>query len=497
MYSDQDANISAPERISKEAAYAMIARLALQAGGYSLNHSDGDVTNYQMTRPSNYKSYYQTARDYAKKIIDAGGHKLNKSFRNVFIDECNFISSVGDDPIFEIPFAKETNSNWGYAQGPKSDIDISSTDDYSTSAWGKTSGGVRTTAFYRYSFDESDLRRNYICGLWNYSAQGLPTINLDYSMNNNKWSKLWNTNGLGKSTEGATGINFAYIRYTDVLLMFAEADNEVNNGPTSEAKEALKTVRRRAFESADYGDLVEDYVESASSKEEFLKLVLDERKWEFAGENMRWKDLVRNNLYSEKVFMTFMEYFSMAESMAGSSNYSEMVENYVGVPYSDVFVQQMYSILVKNYEDPNFPNRNIYMFYIVNPYDATIANPTGSTPAKYLEDNGLEYEPVSQRSITGLSTSSNSVAWTTTAMAWANDDGTPKNQVLYSLYGYIRVDQRGNIVIVDNGAVKSFNVDPSNAQANISRLPAVRYLLPIPEEAIARSSGNYQNYYGY
>jgi hypothetical protein len=497
MYSDQDASISAPERISKEAAYAMIARLALQAGGYSLNHSDGDVTNYQMTRPSNYKSYYQTARDYAKKIIDAGGHALNKPFRNVFIDECNFISSVGDDPIFEIPFAKETNGNWGYAQGPKSDIDIASTDDYSTSAWGKTSGGVRTTAFYRYSFDESDLRRNYICGLWNYSAQGLPTINLDYSMNNNKWSKLWNTNGLGKSTEGATGINFAYIRYTDVLLMFAEADNEVNNGPTSEAKEALKTVRRRAFESADYGDLVEDYVESASSKEEFLKLVLDERKWEFAGENMRWKDLVRNNLYSEKVFMTFMEYFSMAESMAGSSNYSEMVENYVGVPYSDVFVQQMYSILVKNYEDPNFPNRNIYMFYIVNPYDATIANPTGATPAKYLEDNGLEYEPVSQRSITGLSTASNSVAWTTTAMAWANDDGTPKNQVLYSLYGYIRVDQRGNIVIVDNGAVKSFNVDPSNAQANISRLPAVRYLLPIPEEAIARSSGNYQNYYGY
>ena len=109
----------------------------------------------------------------------------------------------------------------------------------------------------------------------------------------------------------------------------------------------------------------------------------------------------------------------------------------------------------------------------------------------------MEYEPVSQRSITGLSTASNSVAWTTTTMAWANDDGTPKNQVLYSLYGYIRVDQRGNIVIVDNGAVKSFNVDPSNAQANISRLPAVRYLLPIPEEAIARSSGNYQNYYGY
>ena len=27
----------------------------------------------------------------------------------------------------------------------------------------------------------------------------------------------------------------------------------------------------------------------------FFEAVLDERKWEFAGENMRWRDLVRNN----------------------------------------------------------------------------------------------------------------------------------------------------------------------------------------------------------
>ena len=497
MYSDKESSISAPERISQEAAYAMIARLALQAGGYSLNHDAGDTKNYKMTRPSDYQKYYKIARDYTKKVIDAGGHALNKSYRDVFVDECNFIATAGDDPIFEIPFARETNGNWGYAQGPKSDIDIAGTEDYSTSAWGKTNGGVRTTAFYRYTFDENDLRRNYICGLWTYSAQGLPTINLDYAMNNNKWSKLWNTNGLGKSTEGATGINFAYIRYADVLLMFAEAENEIN-GPTQDAQEALKVVRRRAFDPADHADMVDAYVaEAAGSKEDFLKAVLNERKWEFAGENMRWKDLVRNNLYSEKVFMTFMEYFSMAESMNGSSIYSEMVEDYVGVPYSEVFVQQLYSILVKNYDDPNFPNRNIYMFYIVNPYDATISNPTGATPAKYLDDNGLDYEPVSARAITGLSTASNSVQWTTTTLAWANDDGTPKNQVLYSLYGYIRVDQRGNIVVVDNGAVQTFNVSPNSAQANISRLPAVRYLLPIPEEAIARSSGNYQNYYGY
>ena len=498
MYSDKDANIAAPERISKEAAYAMIARLALQAGGYSLNHDAGDANSYKMTRPSNYKEYYQIARDYTKKVIDAGGHALNKSFRDVFVDECNFIVNTGDDVIFEIPFAKETNSNWGYAQGPANGVDTGDETDYSNSAWGATNGGVRTTSFYRYSFDESDLRRDYICGLWYYNSQGLPTMRFnDYSMHNNKWSKLWNTNGLGKSTTSATGINFAYIRYSDVLLMFAEAENEIS-GPTAEAQDALKTVRKRAFATADWTDMVDGYVaDAASSKESFLKAVLNERKWEFAGENMRWKDLVRNNLYSEKIFFTFLEYYAMAEAMAGTSSYIDMVEEYDGVPYQEQFVTEMYSVLVKNYNDANFPNTGLYMFYVANPYDGTFRNPTSTAPAKYFSDNELDYEAVSPRAITGMSSSSNSVAWTTTALTWTNDDGTMKNQILYSLYGYIRTNQAGNIVVVNNGAAQQFNVNPDNIQDNINRLPAVRYLLPIPEEAIARSSGAYRNYYGY
>jgi hypothetical protein len=243
---------------------------------------------------------------------------------------------------------------------------------------------------------------------------------------------------------------------------------------------------------------VDAYVATAAaSKEDFLKAVLDERKWEFAGENMRWKDLVRNNKYAEKVFFTFLDYYAITEAMAGTSSYIDMVEEYDKVPYSDVFVQQMYSIRVKNYEDPNFPNKGVYMFYVVNPYDGSMPNPTGSTPAKYLSDNDLDYEPVSDRTITGMSSSSNSISWTTTTLEWSNEDGTPKNQIIYSLYGYIRTNQAGNIVVVDNGQAQVFNINPDNIQANISRLPAVRYLLPIPEEAIARSSGVYKNYYGY
>ena len=502
MYSDKEAAANAPERISKEAAYAMIARLALQAGGYSLNHDANDASGYKMTRPDNYKEYYQIAREYTKKIIDAGGHSLRNSYSQVFIDECNFIVNSGDDPIFEIPFAQTTNGNWGYAQGPTSDINTGDETNYSNSDWGAANGGVRTTAFYRYSFDQKDLRRDYICGMWYYSNKGLPTLRFDYSMHNNKWSKLWGPK-FGKSTTSSTGINFAYIRYADVLLMFAEADNEINNGPTAEAQEALKTVRRRAFAGADQADKVDTYVESAASKEDFLNLVLDERKWEFAGENMRWKDLVRNNLYAQKVFMTFMTYYSVAENQAGTSSYLDMVEAYDKLAYSNLWPSSVYWCRVENYNvggilDKNstyFPNQSLPMIYVYNPYSA--AAKSTKKPAAYFDadDNLYMLKVLTEKDITGSGASSND--WQTTNIEWTNNDGTIKNQVLYSLYGYIRVDQRNNIVVVDNGSANLFNINTGDAAANFNRLPAVRYMLPYPEEAIARSNGVYKNYYGY
>ena len=502
MYSDKEAAANAPERISKEAAYAMIARLALQAGGYSLNHDANDASGYKMTRPDNYKEYYQIAREYTKKIIDAGGHSLRNSYSQVFIDECNFIVNSGDDPIFEIPFAQTTNGNWGYAQGPTSDINTGDETNYSNSDWGAANGGVRTTAFYRYSFDQKDLRRDYICGMWYYSNKGLPTLRFDYSMHNNKWSKLWGPK-FGKSTTSSTGINFAYIRYADVLLMFAEADNEINNGPTAEAQEALKTVRRRAFAGADQADKVDTYVESAASKEDFLNLVLDERKWEFAGENMRWKDLVRNNLYAQKVFMTFMTYYSVAENQAGTSSYLDMVEAYDKLAYSNLWPSSVYWCRVENYNvggilDKNstyFPNQSLPMIYVYNPYSA--AAKSSKKPAAYFDadDNLYMLKVLTEKDITGSGATSND--WQTTNIEWTNNDGTIKNQVLYSLYGYIRVDQRNNIVVVDNGSANLFNINTSDASANFNHLPAVRYMLPYPEEAIARSNGVYKNYYGY
>lgn len=491
MQSDKDATLDAPERISKEAAYAMIARLALQAGGYSLNHDANDVNGYKMTRPSNYKEYYQIARDYAKKVIDAGGHSLNKSFRDVFVDECNHIVNKGDDAIFEIPFGKDNSGAWGYAQGPKSEVDANNETDFSNQAWGSTSGNVRTTRFYRHMFKEGDARRDYICGTWGYSNQGLPAINFSYTMYNNKWSKLWNTVGLGKASTGNTGINFAYIRYADVLLMFAEADNEVNGAPTQEAIDAVNQVRRRAYNGVNY----ELTSAQTATKEDFLKAVLDERKFEFAGENMRWKDLVRNNLYSEQIFYTFLAYYGVAEDQSTGSPYIDMISEHDGIDYANISaMSNIYYVYVKNTGDVNFPNSNLYMLYIVNPWSADVQ--PSSKPEDYFANLGLSYEPVSAKDITGQTSSAKDVAWGNSENIWSKD-GVLKNEVLYSLFGYIRGDEDGNIKIVNNGAVVNFDIDTQNPEATVQQLPAVRYLLPYPQEAIARSDGRYKNYYGF
>lgn len=85
--------------------------------------------------------------------------------------------------------------------------------------------------------------------------------------------------------------NFPIIRYADVLLMFAEASNEVT-GPTAEAIEYVNQIRRRAFgfplTTPSTADLA-----AGLSKDDFRNKIYDECRWEFTAEGHRWFDLVR------------------------------------------------------------------------------------------------------------------------------------------------------------------------------------------------------------
>ena len=88
-----------------------------------------------------------------------------------------------------------------------------------------------------------------------------------------------------------TSENYPLLRYADVLLMLAEAENEANQGPTTSAYEAINEVRERAgidpLKNLSYSD--------------FQQAVRDERARELCFESLRKYDLVRWGIYEKAI----------------------------------------------------------------------------------------------------------------------------------------------------------------------------------------------------
>ena len=105
----------------------------------------------------------------------------------------------------------------------------------------------------------------------------------------------------GPNVQYSSGINWPVIRYADVLLMLAETENELHNGPTDDARDALKEVRRRAFKTEDHARKVDAYVDALDDKDAFFEALVNERAWEFGGEGIRKYDLIRWNLLQKKI----------------------------------------------------------------------------------------------------------------------------------------------------------------------------------------------------
>lgn len=85
-------------------------------------------------------------------------------------------------------------------------------------------------------------------------------------------------------------INYHIIRYADVLLMYAEALNEINNGPTQAAYDAINAVRARAELNA---------LPMGMSQQEFFDALVQERRVELFLEAHRTWDLIRWGLGEE------------------------------------------------------------------------------------------------------------------------------------------------------------------------------------------------------
>ncbi|MGK9117375.1 RagB/SusD family nutrient uptake outer membrane protein [Olivibacter jilunii] len=269
------------ERITKGAAKALRARLALYRAGFSLRRSN------RMERTGDYLSFYQIARDECYELMQhREQHTLNPSFQAVFKDG---IDAYTLDPhgeiLFEVAMGRETDSNLGYYDGPRFYV------PGNTSLLGN--GQIRIIPAYFYAFDSLDTRRDVTCAPYyndpDYSKKVQPLLN----MTSGKFRSDWINPRLSSAIQ-ATGLNWPLIRFSDVLLMFAEAENELHNGPTSEAILALQEVRNRAYGGNETGNIPND-------KEGFFNSLVQERYLEFGGEGIRKYDLIRWNLIGQKI----------------------------------------------------------------------------------------------------------------------------------------------------------------------------------------------------
>lgn len=288
-------------RITKAAVKGLRARIALARAGYSLRREPRI-----MAQGSNPQVYYKIAYDECKDIITKGDHGLNANFEAVF----RALHDNTEDAAHEVIFAagafggnSRTDSKIGYYNGMRHD---------NASSW-PSSGGINAIATYFYEFGKFDGRRDITVATIQVNAnnQAIPTTGV--LSTDGKYRKSW-TSITGTSQNLA--IDWPMIRFSDILLMFAEADNELNGSPSAEAVNAVQQVRNRAY-AANLGQAGT----IPTNKSGFFNYIVQERLLEFGGEGLRKYDLIRWNLLATKITETKQK---LAELLNGTGRYANV-----------------------------------------------------------------------------------------------------------------------------------------------------------------------------
>lgn len=278
------------ERINKAFVKAFRARLAMVASGFQ-RYPDG-------VRRSNdpelsVQNMYQIALDECRSVINSGTAHLEPSFETFWRNFNEEKIAAGGESLWEIPFAAGRGRVlFSFA------VRHRSVDQYTGQPRGGIAGPL-PTVFYDY--DEADSRRDVTCVPYEWgtavngvSQQQLVGLNTWYF---GKYRYEWMTRYVTSTNDD--GINWMYMRYAEVLLLAAEAANELE-GPGSAAP-YLKEIRRRAFPSALHAQKVDAYVNALTSKQDMFNAIVKEHEHEFTGEMTRKQALIRWNLLSSNL----------------------------------------------------------------------------------------------------------------------------------------------------------------------------------------------------
>lgn len=222
-------------------------------------------------------AYWAQAVTKLKQLIDSGVYDLYANFADAFA----LSARGGKENIFEVQYLTDVRGHGlGRGYGVRSALIYPS----------GGSGIARPSKSLFDLYSDQDARKA-VTFLTSYTYNGATTelsvTNADFTKAVS-FQKLWDKTA---KTSGGEGTSIPILRYADVLLLYAEALNEVNNGPTAEAYEALNKVRTRAKLAA----------LSNLTYQAFKEAVWLERRLELTFENHRRFDLLRTGRLIEAV----------------------------------------------------------------------------------------------------------------------------------------------------------------------------------------------------
>lgn len=313
-------------RPSKALALGLLARMDLMYAGLAMRpdvFTEGGTSacsvQYNVKDASVRQELYQEAVWACAQIIKQEDYKFKDKFEDVFKDLCQDVTDYSKSEwIWALPFLDGARGQVLALTGNKMSANcpgaLINTITYGSGNTNnaKTQSMIEIVPTFYYAYDKADKRRDITILPWTWEYDegdgtgssftdvvfpGVAASDKKLYQKQSNISQMY----LGKLrvewmkrsySSNEDCIDMPVLRYTDILLMFAEAaiGSKEGNAPGElygiSAQECLDKVRARA---------------GLASKPVTFANIVDERAFEFCGENIRKYDLMRWGLLSEKL----------------------------------------------------------------------------------------------------------------------------------------------------------------------------------------------------
>lgn len=211
--------------------------------------------------------YYKKAADKAKEVVDSGKFSLFSSYDDL---RNPAKKNIGENIFMAQYVAFVLPSNWQTSIIPY---------NQGISAYTDETGAIFANKEFVESYENGDKRaaeKQFYYTSFSLRSDRTKTRNLGgYYL-----YKHFDTEAQLSTT--SSGLNWTMMRYAEVLLTYAEAENEAN-GPSAAVYEAVNAIRRRA-QLPDLAGL---------TKAQLREAIWKERWYELSFENKTWYDMTR------------------------------------------------------------------------------------------------------------------------------------------------------------------------------------------------------------